>query len=113
MTTGHLITDADFAVLSHINLRHLDDTVRQFVADSEVEFLAFEVGIQLFILINIIHDAAANEVTFVLVVGPIIQHHGHEVDLREALLGEGLPLCNQFGTENVVNAIRETASEQR
>ena len=73
MTTGHLITHADLTTLGDIDFGLLDNTCRQFVADSQVEALALELGFHLLVLSQVVEDAAANQVVLVLVGSPVVQ----------------------------------------
>ncbi len=112
MTTCHLITDADLTTFSDIHLRHLDDTVRQLVADGEVELLALEQRVHLLILGDIVHDTLRHELVLVLVRGPSLKEDREEVDLVETLLGEMLAFGDELGTEDILDRDRLTAVEE-
>ena len=103
VTTGHLITYADLTTLCDIDLGHLDDTVGQLVTDGEVELIALELRIHLLIFRDIIEDTLRYKLVLMLIVGPFLEEHREEVDLVEALLGEVLPLGDEFGTHDILD----------
>ena len=75
MTTGHLITYADLTTLSDINLRHLDDAIRQFVTDSKVEFLTLENSVHLLIFRDIIEYALRYELVLMRISSPTLEQN--------------------------------------
>ena len=112
VTTGHLITYADLTTLSHINLRHLDDTVRQLITDSEVELLALELRIHLFVFSDVVKHALSNEFVLVRIRSPVLKQNREVIDLVETLFGEVLTLGDQLGTEDILHADSRTAGEK-
>ncbi len=111
VTTGHLVTHADLTAFGDIDLRHLDDTVRQLVADSEVEFLALERGVHLLVFGDIVHDTLRHEFVLVLVGRPALQQYGEVVDLIQTLLAEMLALADKLGTQDILHGYSLAAVE--
>ena len=103
MASGHLVTHANLTAFGDIDFSHLDNTIGQFVTDSEVEFLAFEGGIQLLVFREVVEHTLCNESVLVLIDGPVLQLYGVEVDVVKTLCGEVLSLGHHLGAHDVID----------
>ncbi len=113
MATCHLVTHADLTTLGNIHLGHLDDTIGQFISDSEVEFLTLELCIQLLEFLKIVHHTLANQSILMLVSSPAFKHHGLVINTVEALFGEMLPLLDENGSYQILHFLSLVVLQQR
>ena len=113
MATCHLITYADFTTLRDINFCHLNDTIGQLVTDSQVEFLALEAGIQLFVLSNVVHDTTTYQIIDMSIRGPISQHQRNVIQILQARCSKRYTLRDNNSVHAILNTQRYMIREQR
>ena len=112
MTTGHLVADTNLALLGNINLSHLDDARRQFVADGEGELLALLFGIQNLVFLQVIDDKFTDEGVRVLVLCPSTQLDSSVVEVLERALGKLGTGGDNLGSHVVLHTQRHLAAGQ-
>ena len=106
VTTGHLVTNANLTFLGNVNLGHLDDTARQFIADGNGELLALQLGIHDVVLLEVVDDELTDEHVGVLVIGPIAKFNGSPIDGFEEGLAELSTLGDNLCADIILNALR-------
>ena len=67
MTTGKFVTDTDLTFLGNIYLCHLEDARGQFVADGDGKLLAFHLGIEQLVLLQIVDHELGYKLVLVVV----------------------------------------------
>ena len=112
VTTGHLVTHAQFALVGDIDLGHLDDTVGQLVTDGGVELLTHHLGEEGTLLNQVVADDFRNQPVELGVVGPLRYGHVGVVDFAEELLGELGTLGHHHVLGVVVDVVGNLAVEQ-
>ena len=75
MATGHLITDAQFALHGDIDLCHLDDTAGKVVTDGESELVAGEASGNLAVFDIVVVEQLFDESIGFLVGSPLVGAH--------------------------------------
>ena len=112
MTTGHLVAHADLTLLGDIDLGHLHDTRGEFVTDRNIEFLTAQLGIILFVFLQVVDDGGTNQLILGGIGRPLAHLYGGIVDLVEDSLGKLGSLGNDVGTHEVFHTLRNlTLSE--
>ena len=109
MTTGHLIADANLTFLGNVNLGHLENARRKFVANRDIVFLSSELGIEFLILAQVVYDGGTNHVVLVRIVCPLAQVKGIVFKFCKTLGSELCTLCNLLVANEVFHALRSLA----
>ncbi len=88
VTTGHLVTNTQFALVGNVNLRHLNNACRQFRTDSGIKHLTCLLRIEFSDLDKVIADNLGNQTVDLSIVGPFGNGNGCEINCVQHLLGE-------------------------
>ncbi len=112
MTTGHLVTNTNLTLLGDVNLGHLDDACGQLVTDGDGKLLTRHLGIQQFVLLQVIDDQLGNELVGVFLLRPAGKLNGCKVERLEGCGSETLAMRNDLGTHVVLHTLRGDALGQ-
>ena len=88
VTTCHLVTDAQFALVGDIDLGHLDNTGGQLRTNGRVEHLAGLPSRDVTNLDQIVADDVSHQTVDLAVVRPLGDGHRGEINRVQQLLGE-------------------------
>ena len=73
MSSGQFVAHANLTFLGDIHLSHLENARRQLVADGDGELATFKLGIQQFVLADVVHDELLYQVVRMGIVGPVVR----------------------------------------
>ena len=113
MATGHLITYLNLTFLSNVNLCHLNDTSRQFITDSKVEFLTSQFGIQFFIFLQIVQDHLLDKFVLISIGSPFTNLNSIVIQIFQSLATKLSALRNHFSIHVVFNTLRNFIVSKR
>ena len=105
MTSCHLITDLQFTFLSHVNLRHLDNSGRKLITDGSIIFLTFNLSFDLLVLDDIIMQQVTDHIVLLLISRPLIRVDLQEVHILQHLVRELHSLRNDILVQVILHAL--------
>ena len=106
MSSGQLVAHANLTFLGNIHLGHLENARRQLVADGDGELATLKLGIQQFVLADVIHDELLYQVVRMGIVGPVVRLNAIVFQVLERSRRELATLIDYFCTRVVFNALR-------
>ena len=112
MTTGHLIPNLDLTFLSNVNLSHLNNTSRQFIADRKIKFLTSQLSIQFLIFLQIIQNHLLDKFVLISIGSPFTYLDRIIIQFFQSLARELNSLRNNFCIHIVFNSLRNLTISQ-
>ena len=113
MTTGKLVTNLYLTLLGNIDLSHLQNTRRKFIADWNSELLALHFSIKQLILADIVHDEFLNECIRVVIICPVITLDSIEFKVLQCRNSELATLGNNLSTSVIFHTLRNLTFSKR